>query len=101
MTTAKFYDILYIQSEEKQGYLHSLRSVSPHRYLRYISWISWNFGSRRSPRYHLSTSWGFHPAQPYANPPTQRLPRPAHLHDRPRTPQSRGIYIPFLPWQGK
>lgn len=41
MTTAKFYDILYIQSEGKQGHLHSLRSVSPHRYLRYISWISW------------------------------------------------------------
>lgn len=50
LTTAKFYDILYIQSEEKQGYLHSLRSVSPHRYLRSISWN----GHRPPP----STSWG-------------------------------------------
>lgn len=52
MTTAKFYDILYIQSEGKQGHLHSLRSALPHRYLRCISWISWN-GHRPQP----STSW--------------------------------------------
>lgn len=42
----------------KQTSIHFSRSALPHRYLRSISWISWN--SHRPPRYRPSTSWVFH-----------------------------------------
>lgn len=40
----------------KQTSIRFSRSALPHRYLRYISWISWN-GGHRPPRYRPSTSW--------------------------------------------
>lgn len=49
--------IYYIYKvRRKQTSIHFSRSALPHRYLRYISWISWNGGHRPQP----STSWVFH-----------------------------------------
>lgn len=54
--------IYYIYKvRRKQTFIHFSRSALPHRYLRYISWISWN-GSHRPP-----PAGFFHP-----------VPQPAH-----------------------
>ena len=50
--------IYYIYKvRRKQTSIRFSRSALPHRYLRYISWISWNGGYRPPP----STSWVFSP----------------------------------------
>lgn len=50
--------IYYIYKvRRKQTFIRSSRSALPHRYLRYISWISWNGSHRPQP----SMSWVFHP----------------------------------------
>lgn len=50
--------IYYIYKvRRKQTSIRFSRSALPHRYLRSISWISWNGGHRSQP----STSWAFPP----------------------------------------
>lgn len=94
LTTAKFYDILYIQSKGKQAHTYSLRSVSPHRYLRSISW---NFGGRRPPRCRLSTSWISTLRRTTSRKSAHTEALTADLSPTTaRTPQGRSIYISSL-----
>lgn len=56
----------------KQTSIHFSRSALPHRYIRYISWISWNGGYRPQP----STSWVFFRPVPQLRTVLRRCPYP-------------------------